>query len=368
MHLQHDVSRMSHLGWTSFFESQHRRLGEHLENVIPARVVLASRGLLHVLGPQGTRRAVLSGKLRHEAMDASELPVVGDWVGLRGDTLAEPLSVVHRFERTSSLTRKEAGRRTRPQVLVANVDTVLIVSALTTELNVRRIERFVATVLEGGATPVIVLNKADLCENPEPLFNAVSEVAGSTQMIITSATTGEGIDSIRAFARLGVTLAMVGASGVGKSALTNCLLEGEGHQREGAVRAADERGRHTTTHRELFVLPSGALLVDTPGLRELALWSDDVAAGPRGFDEVDALTEACAFRDCKHETEPGCAVLAALASGELTEDRFLSWQKLEAEQRWLLARRGTEEARQQKQHNRMMGKLSRQVQRMKGNR
>jgi len=294
MPLQHDVSRISHLGWTPFFESQLSslgHLGEHHENVVPARVVLANGGLLHVIGPHGVKRAALAGRLRKDASDGSELPVVGDWVGLRADTAAEPLPVVHLFARTSALTRKEAGRRTKPQVLAANVNTVLIVSALTSELNVRRIERFVATVLEGGATPVIVLNKADLCPDPEPLFDAVRRVAGAAQMLITSAASGAGVDSIRALARRGDTLALVGASGVGKSALTNCLLEGD-VQREGAVRAADERGRHTTTHRELFALPSGALLIDTPGLRELSLWSDDAsAAGPRGFEDVDALAE-----------------------------------------------------------------------------
>ncbi|WP_394821909.1 ribosome small subunit-dependent GTPase A [Pendulispora albinea] len=360
MHLEYDVSSISHLGWTPFFESQHSQLGERRENVTPARVVLSTRGFLHVVGSQGVKRAVLAGRLRHEAVDESELPVVGDWVGVRSDAGSEPLPVVHVFSRTSALIRKEAGRRTQPQVLVANVNTVLIVSALTAELNVRRIERFVSTVLEGGATPVIVLNKADLCTDPEPLFHAVRKVAGSAQMIISSAATGEGIDSVRALARRGETLALVGASGVGKSAITNCLLESE-RQRESAVRASDERGRHTTTHRELFVLPGGALLIDTPGLRELSLWTEDPSASPRGFDDVDALAQRCKFHDCTHENEPGCAVQRALSSGRLAEDRFQSWRKLQAEQRWLEARRDGDAARQKKQRERMLCKLQRQM-------
>jgi len=150
---------------------------------------------------------------------------------------------------------------------------------------------------------------------------------------------------------------LVGASGVGKSALTNCLMDGE-HQREGAVRASDDRGRHTTTHRELFVLPSGALLIDTPGLRELALWSEE-SASPRGFDDIETLVARCAFRDCHHETEPGCAVLAAVEGGKLPEDRLHSWRKLEAEQRWLLARTNPDEARRQKQRWRVLNKAQR---------
>jgi len=237
---------------------------------------------------------------------------------------------------------------------------VLIVTALTAELNVRRIERFVATVLEGGATPVIVLNKADLCPDPEPLFHAVREIAGAVQMIISSAATGEGLDAIRALARRAETLALVGASGVGKSALSNRLMDGD-RQREAAVRASDDKGRHTTTHRELFVLPSGALLIDTPGLRELSLWTDESAASPRGFEDVDALAEQCAYRDCTHDKERGCAVQRALAQGELAEDRLQSWVKLQAEQRWLVSRRGGDEARARKQRDRALGKEQRQT-------
>ncbi|HWL86981.1 MAG TPA: GTPase RsgA, partial [Polyangiaceae bacterium] len=266
MHLQQDVFPVSHLGWSSFFESQQRELGARRDQVIPARVVLASGERLHVLGPHGVQQAVLDRRL-----GGVNGPVVGDWVGLRADAPSEPRPVVHLFARTSALRRRRIrdGRRAQPRVLVANVDTVLIVCAFDAPVDVGAIARSAATVREGGANPVLVLNKADLCTDPEPLFHAVRAVAGSAQMIIASATTGGGIDSIRALTRRGETLALVGAPGAGKSALIHRLM-GSDSQRHPAVSGPDDRGR-ATSHRELFILANGAILIDTPDLHELAL-------------------------------------------------------------------------------------------------
>ena len=261
------------------------------------------------------------------------MPAVGDWVGLRpGADVA-----VHRFARRACLLRKAAGRRTEAQVLAANVDAVMIVTSLNADFNPRRLERYLELSIEGGARPVFVLNKVDLCDDPSGFVETACGLAPTAPVIPVSAIAGAGLDALRAQVRAGETVALVGSSGVGKSTLANCLLGAGEAARTGEIRAHDDRGRHTTTHRELFALPGGGLLVDTPGLRELEPWvqGDD---GPAGFADVEALASGCRFRDCAHEGEPGCAVAEALADGRLGEGRFGSFLKLAAEGRHLRER------------------------------
>ena len=280
-----------------------------------------------LLSPDGSLPAVVSGRLQHES-SVVDLPAVGDWVCTTPPTSPDPVSIVHRFERTTVLTRQASGRRTEPQVLAANVDRVFVVCGLDGDFNVRRLERYLAVIAESGATPTIVLSKADQCDTPQAHIAEAAEVSGGADLLLTSAPRGQGLAELLELLRPGETAAFVGSSGAGKSTLINALLGSE-VQRTRAVRERDGRGQHATTHRELFVLPGGALLVDTPGLRELGIWSD--LDTPAGFDDIDALATECRFRDCTHGDEPGCAVQAAIQNGALDPGRLESLRKLSQE-------------------------------------
>lgn len=317
------------LGWTESHSEALSRLPPGLE---PARVAAVLRGRLRLLDPRGLRPARLGGRLRHAAGDATELPAVGDWVAARpgGEALVE-----HVLPRSSLLVRHAAGARTEAQPIAANVDLVVIVSSLDADFNPRRLERWLDVIAASGSSPLLALSKLDGCEDPGPLLAAAEAAMPGTPIVTLCALDGRGVDALEAHLRPGTTLALVGSSGVGKSTLTNRLL-GREVQATGAVRESDGRGRHVTTHRELFRLPGGALLIDTPGMRELGAWAEDCA--PAGFDDLEELSSGCRFRDCAHESEPGCAVRAAIEQGELEEARLENARKLTRERERLAAR------------------------------
>ncbi len=258
---------------------------------------------------------------------------MGDWVVLEPHQPGDGPAVIGAvLERRSKLSRQAAGRRTDEQVVAANVDVVFCVMGLDGDFNERRLERFLVMAWESGARPVAVLNKADLAPDAVERAAALENAHPGVPVVLTSATEGAGIEALTPFLEPGVTVALVGSSGVGKSTLIN-RLAGEERMRTGAVRDSDERGRHTTTHRELLAISGGALLIDNPGIRELQLWSSRSGLG-QTFDEVEALAADCRFGDCAHEGEPGCAVLAAVESGALAYERLESWRKLGRESRF----------------------------------
>jgi ribosome biogenesis GTPase len=301
------VSLLERLGWNAFFEQQLPQVSDDLRpHLLWARVVEEQRGLYRIAGG-ADGWAEVSGRFRHEAKAAADFPAVGDWIGATPGSRA----IIHcRLERRSTISRAAAGRAVDQQVIAANVDTIFLVTALTQDLNLRRLERYLAMVWDTGAMPVVVLNKADL----------------SVDVVWVSALRDETLAALAPYLQPAKTVALLGMSGVGKSLIVNRLVGGE-RMRVGDIRESDGRGRHTTTSRQLVELAGGALLIDTPGMRELQLWSDESAVG-QAFDDIAALAARCRFDDCAHATEPGCAVLEAIAAGRLDGDRLAHYQRL----------------------------------------
>ena len=301
----------------------------------PGRVAIQHRGAYVLLGEEGEVWANVSGRLRHAADSTAELPAVGDWVAYDLPAGAERAAVQAILPRRSAFRRKQAGFETAEQVVAANVDVLFLVTSLNQDLNVRRIERYMTLAWESGADPVVVLTKADLCPDIAPAVALVDTVTFGVPVHVTSALTGVGFDDVRAHLDGGRTGAAVGSSGVGKSTLINGLC---GEERLATREIRDDgRGRHTTTRRELIVLPGTGCVIDTPGMRELQLW-DSAEGLERAFEDVDAVITECRFSDCAHDTEPGCAVQTAIADGSLDAERFQSYQKLQRELHYLETR------------------------------
>ena len=298
----------------------------------PARVAAAHRGAWILATPGGDRDAVIAGRLRHEALGLADLPAVGDWVVVAGESDDRGPAVIRAVlpRRTVFRRGSEEGHAIDDQVLAANVDVAFVVAGLDGDFNLRRLERYLAVAWSGGATPVVVLNKAVVASDLDGLRAAAGSVAPGTEILAISALTGDGVADLAArHLAPGRTAVVLGSSGVGKSTLVNVLL-GREHLRTGAVREDDSRGRHTTSHRELVRLPGGALLIDTPGIRSLGVAGASEGLDP-AFADIMEIGAGCRFGDCRHEREPGCAIRAALADGRLSHDRLASHRKLERE-------------------------------------
>jgi ribosome biogenesis GTPase len=325
-------------GWSDAL--QHDFAPFAARDLIPGRILTQQRGQYGVVTDLGELTGQIAGRLAHDAQGDDRqrggYPAVGDWVALAA-RLAKHAATIHAvLPRRTAFVRRAADSLATEQVVAANVDVALLVASMNADLNPRRLERYLATAWQSGAKPVVVLTKADLAEDPEADIAGAESVAFGAPVLPVSAVTGEGMDALAACLRSGETAVLVGSSGVGKSSLVNALA-GENLMATAAIREDDARGRHTTTRRELIRLPEtamvpGALILDTPGMRELGLLGADEGLSTT-FEDVEEIVASCRFNDCRHGNEPGCAVRAALESGELDRGRWKSFVKLQKELR-----------------------------------
>ena len=343
-------------GWNSYFEVFWG--GGNWGDAVPVRVIAQQRKFWRVAGDFGECWAEAGGKLRLAADQGADWPATGDWVVVEVHGADSSAVIQEVLPRRGKFVRKSPGKKVNEQVIAANVDTALLVSALDGDFNPRRVERYLAQCWESGARPVIVLNKADACEEAREKAAEMERVAMGTAVCVVSARTGQGFGELEEFLRPGQTLVLLGSSGVGKSTMANRLL-GQMVQEVQPVRESDSKGRHTTTTRELFVLPGGALLMDTPGLREMQLWDAEQGVA-QTFSDIDALAGQCRFVDCRHEGEPGCAVLAALDGGTLDAARLENRRKLMREQEFLRRKVDPEARQEQKEQWKKIQRAARQ--------
>ena len=319
-------SLLQRLGWDDGWEAA---FAEHsAAGLVPARVAVQHRGAYDLIHENGEQRASAANRLVREV----GLPAVGDWVGVDLTTnLAEAL-----LPRRTSISRKEVWQATREQVLAANIDVAFLVQALPLDFNLRRLERYLAMAWESGAQPVVVLTKIDLVDDAQPYLDQVDSVTlGSCPVLAVSSKTGQGLEALRAWFEPNKTAVLLGSSGVGKSTIVNSLV-GEELLATQEVRADDQMGRHTTARRELILVPTGGVVLDTPGIRELQLWDADLE---QTFGDVEEIARRCRFSDCNHNREPGCAIREALLDGSLSRERWDSYVKLQRELEAIEARR-----------------------------
>ena len=323
------------LGWNAGFAKAFAPLAG--PEIVAGRVSLEHQRIYRVLTEGGEVLARMTGRMRHEAAAAVGYPAVGDWValGVRPGEVRATVEAI--LPRVSRFSRKVPGNASREQIVAANVDTVFLVMGLDGDFNLRRIERYLVTAWESGAQPVVLLTKADLVNDVSGRVGEVAAVASGAPVHATSVKTNVGVDELVAYLGFGRTVALLGSSGVGKSTLINRLI-GREAQRTAEVSDFKSRGRHTTTRRELIVRPEGGLVIDTPGMRELQLWQ---ASGSidAAFTDIEALAAGCRFADCRHDTEPQCAVHQAAADGRLAPERLESYAKLRKESEHLAERR-----------------------------
>ena len=305
------------------------------EGLYLGRVVTEYKGIYKVATEKGTILSKVSGRIIYNAIDKSSYPAVGDWVAIdRVDAKEGDATIRGILSRKSSISRKVAGREINEQIIASNIDIIFICMSTNNDFNQRRLERYLSIAWDSGAIPVIVLTKVDLCEDIDKVVQEVEEVTiGITDILCVSSITEEGIQKVKGYLKFGKTVVFVGSSGVGKSTLINVLL-GEEKQKVNDIRKDDDKGKHTTTYRELIVLPDGGIVIDTPGMREIQLL-DEVDGIDDSFSDIKEISRQCKFSDCKHEKEPGCAVLEAIENGEISRERLNSYNKLKREAEYM---------------------------------
>lgn len=337
------------------------------DGLVPARITQEQRGAHTVACKGGELIADVSGRLRYIAVGGEDLPAVGDWVAVAPRWDESRATIHHVLERSSALIRKVPERPAAAQVLAANLDHVFVVASANRDFNARRIERTVALVREGGALPVVLVSKSDLAEEADRLREEAVQAAPGCPVHVVSALTGAGVEALAVYLQPGETVALIGSSGVGKSTLANRLV-GEEVLATSAIRHEDDKGRHTTSHRQIVFLPGGGLLLDTPGLREVGLWGDDAGGIESAFPDVEALVGACRFANCGHGNEPGCAIRGAIESGDLDPERYDSYTKLAREAERLQKQRDARGRHEQRKEAKRFSKMVRRLPNKRGDR
>ena len=353
---------LEQLGWKSIFAEAMAPLQG--QGLIPARVIAEYRGLYRVSGTAGEMPAEVTGRIMFHAEERLDYPVVGDWVAAAVLDQGKRAVIHHILPRGSVLARKHAGRKIEGQAIAANIDIIFIVIGLDRNFNLNRVERYLAVASGSGAQPIVVLSKSDLAADADGKAAEVRSRTYNAAVIAVSARTGLGLEGIRGLLNGSRTGCFIGSSGVGKSSLIN-RLAGSELLRTAEVRAADSKGRHTTSHRELFVLDSGGIVIDTPGMRELGLWDSEEGI-EQAFADIEELAAGCAFRNCTHRIEPDCAVRAAVDAGELEPARYESFLKLGREQEHLQARTDRFKQQEKKAYDKAISKAAKDVCKRKG--
>jgi ribosome biogenesis GTPase len=345
---------LENIGYTAELSNAFEAL--NLENAVPGRIVWQSAYSYRIQCSEAEIAAEPTGRVK-----SGELPAVGDWVAVRPPETDGMGNILDILPRKSAFSRNAAGKTVREQVVAANIDEVLIITDLDQDFNLRRIERYITLVYNSGAGPVVVLNKTDLAGDAEAVIARTETVSPGIPVYAVSAEKDMGMDQLKKHLGPGKTLAFLGSSGVGKSTIINRLL-GADRMEVGEIREADGKGRHTTTHRELVILPDGGAVIDTPGMREIQVWGDEDGLAD-AFPEIDELAATCRFRDCRHDSELGCAVKEALESGFLNDGRFESYMKLRAEFENLGRRRSQQARLEEKREGKRFAKMMREVNR-----
>lgn len=343
------------LGWNAFFGDNFREYAGEYE---PGRVSTVYKNSYNVYTKAGETRARISGSLRQ----GNDRPVVGDWVALSRDSTGT-VTIHAILTRKSKFSRKVAGTSTGEQVMVTNIDTVFIVTSLNKDFNLRRLERYLAIARESGAEPVVILSKSDVCKDVEQKISEVREIAPGITVFAISSLENQGMEQLAPYLKEGMTAALLGSSGVGKSTLINAL-EGYERQKVGEIREDDSRGRHVTTERELVLLERGGIIIDNPGMRELQLW--DAGEGLMDlFRDIEDLGRQCKFSDCKHETEPGCAIKKAISDGTLSNVRLESYRKLQKEMLAVERKKNPELMAEERKKWKKIGKMAGEIRKQK---